>query len=212
MKVTPYVLTGSSLSAYELTIWDQSSSEPSSTTQPSSSETVPASSRPSTTTGGSDGPLPLPTATPTPMRQMKAWRTGNATFIVWQVPNGDLYLQGYYPLLQSWSSPLRLDLTYSAIDNTPLALFFYDYGDVFVRLQFPLSSKSHSLTVSNRSSDYSIHLKTTTPSAEPASSASPTAPAATYTATTPPTKSRPSVLVEATPSSVLVKAICVATP
>lgn len=41
-------------------------------------------------------------------------------------------MHGYYARLNSWKDPLRLNLTYPAILNTPLGVLTWRFGDYFV--------------------------------------------------------------------------------
>jgi hypothetical protein len=125
------VRTSSSfLIAYQLMSQNQGSSDEQGTpTHSPPSPTASSSSIPSDTGGGN-----TTSASPTPTRQMKAWRTREAIFTAWQAASGDLYLQGYNPPVQTWGAPLRMDLTYPAVNNTPLALCFWNLGGIFVRL------------------------------------------------------------------------------
>lgn len=68
------------------------------------------------------------------MRAITATQDEVTVFVVWQVPNGDLYIHGYFNDPSTWQAPLKLALKYPAIINTPIAAATWRYADYFVRL------------------------------------------------------------------------------
>jgi hypothetical protein len=69
------------------------------------------------------------------MRAIVATQDEVTIFHMWQVSNGDLYMHGYYNVPSIWTDPLKLNLTYPAIRNTPIAALAWKFSDYFVRLK-----------------------------------------------------------------------------
>ncbi|KAK5052061.1 hypothetical protein LTR84_002865 [Exophiala bonariae] len=107
---------------------------PSTSSSPAFSSAAPSSSSGTT---GTPSTINATVAAPAPIRAITATQDEVTVFVVWQVPNGDLYMHGYYNDPSVWADPFKLKMKYPAIMETPLAAVTWRYANFFeIRIHY----------------------------------------------------------------------------
>jgi hypothetical protein len=97
----------------------------------SPSDPVPSSTAPDPTPNGTTTVVATVVA-PSPMRMIVTTQDEVTIFNFWQDATGNLWMHGYYNTPSTWADAFRLNVTYAAVDNTPLAAVTWRFSDYFV--------------------------------------------------------------------------------